>query len=208
MIVRLVELIPPGSAVSYGDIASITARTPYPVGPRQVGRALAGLGSADPSAPVPWWRVTNVRGELPAHLLPAAREHWAAEGMGTLPGRVGRGGSGRQMLSAESESPRHGADSELSPRGAGSEQPADGQRSELSPRRAGSKHPAHGQRSAPSQRRLDLRTHRADLTALADAFQPVLEQLFAEDAALRHAPDSPDSPCHAPDSPDPVHPRA
>ena len=185
MIVRLVELIPPGNAVSYGDIASITARTPYPVGPRQVGRALAGLGSADPSAPVPWWRVTNVRGELPAHLLPAAREHWAAEGMGTLPGRVGRGGSGRQMRSAESESPRHGADSELSPRGASSE---------LSPRGAGSEHPAHGQSSAPPQRRLDLRTHRADLIALADAFQPVLEQLLAEDAALRHAPDSPGHP--------------
>lgn len=208
MIVRLVELIPPGSAVSYGDIASITARTPYPVGPRQVGRALAGLGSADPSAPVPWWRVTNVRGELPAHLLPAAREHWAAEGMGTLPGRVGRGGSGRQMRDAESESPRHGADSELSPRGASSEQPADVQSSALSPRDAGSEHPAHGQRSAPSQRRLDLRTHRADLTALADAFQPVLEQLLAEDAALRHAPDSPDSPCPAPNSPGHVHPRA
>lgn len=71
LILRCVECIPAGHAVSYGDIASIVG-----TGPRQVGRVLALYGSG-----TPWWRVTNGRGGLPAHLHDAARRHWINEGL-------------------------------------------------------------------------------------------------------------------------------
>lgn len=71
LILRCVECIPVGHAVSYGDIAAIVG-----TGPRQVGRVLALYGSG-----TPWWRVTNARGGLPSHLHDAARRHWVNEGL-------------------------------------------------------------------------------------------------------------------------------
>lgn len=71
LILRCVECIPAGKVASYGDIAHIVE-----LSPRVVGRVMATFGSS-----VPWWRVTNVKGELPSALLIRARPLWEAEGI-------------------------------------------------------------------------------------------------------------------------------
>ncbi len=121
------RLVPPGRVVAYGDIAALLG-----VGPRQVGRIMAAgppgppdpeedltaAGHAidlpgdlpgedrpsaddhsaddpsvdDPSADdpsVPWWRVTNAAGRLPAHLLDEALARWRQEGTGLSRGARG-----------------------------------------------------------------------------------------------------------------------
>lgn len=78
-VLRAVELVPPGSVVSYGDIASIVG-----IGPRHVGNVLATWGMD-----MPWWRVTNSRGELPAPLLAQALHHWDGEGIRVKPDGLG-----------------------------------------------------------------------------------------------------------------------
>lgn len=72
-----VEQIPPGRVVSYGSLGRVVGTSA-----RRVAAALSRSGAA-----VPWWRVTNVRGELPASLLEQARRHWEAEGIAYLPSR-------------------------------------------------------------------------------------------------------------------------
>lgn len=79
LVLRCVECIPEGNVVSYGDIARIAG-----TGPRVVGRIMAVYGSN-----VPWWRVTNAKGELPAALLARARPHWEAEGVAMNRPRTG-----------------------------------------------------------------------------------------------------------------------
>lgn len=74
-----VDLVPPGSVVTYGDVAELVGTSP-----RRVGAVLKSHGHG-----VPWWRVTNASGELPAPLLTAAKDHWAAEGIAVA--RSGRG---------------------------------------------------------------------------------------------------------------------
>ena len=71
MVRRAVRAIPPGQVATYGDVAELIGCTA-----RQVGRILATDG-----ADIPWWRVVNASGRLPAHLLPDARRHWAGEGI-------------------------------------------------------------------------------------------------------------------------------
>lgn len=66
-----VEQIPPGQVASYGLIGAITG-----VGPRQVGRIMGAYGGF-----VPWWRVTNARGELPPSVLKETLPHWQEEGI-------------------------------------------------------------------------------------------------------------------------------
>ena len=66
---QVVELIPPGRVVSYGDIAELTGSSP-----RRVGTIMAARGSE-----VAWWRVTNAAGRMPPHLVAEARRHWAEE---------------------------------------------------------------------------------------------------------------------------------
>lgn len=85
-----VEQIPPGTVVAYGDIAALVG-----TGPRQVGRIMSQWGSD-----VPWWRVTNRDGELPADLLPRAVQQWKREGVA-----LGTGGRGCNIT-------RHRADLE------------------------------------------------------------------------------------------------
>lgn len=75
LVLRAVELVPAGEVASYGDIAAIVG-----TGPRQVGTVMARDGAG-----VPWWRITNASGQLPAHLLDEAREHWQHEGIETTP---------------------------------------------------------------------------------------------------------------------------
>ena len=47
-VLDVVEAIPPGQVMSYGDIAELLGRG----GPRQVGRVMSTSGGG-----VPWWRV-------------------------------------------------------------------------------------------------------------------------------------------------------
>jgi len=74
-VLRAVELVPTGRVATYGDIAAIVG-----IGPRHVGNVLARWGHG-----VPWWRVTNSKGELPSSLLAQALPHWEAEGIPTKP---------------------------------------------------------------------------------------------------------------------------
>lgn len=78
-VLRVVERIPRGRVVSYGDIAAIIG-----IGPRQVGAVLGAYGDT-----VTWWRVTNAGGDLPQRLIEEARPHWYDEGIPVRPG--GRG---------------------------------------------------------------------------------------------------------------------
>jgi alkylated DNA nucleotide flippase Atl1 len=79
-VLAMVETIPPGRVMSYGDIAGCLDDG----GPRQVGRVLALWGGA-----VPWWRVTRADGSfLPGHEQ-RALERYQAEG---TPLRAGAGG--------------------------------------------------------------------------------------------------------------------
>jgi alkylated DNA nucleotide flippase Atl1 len=70
-VLDLVERIPPGRVMSYGDIAEFLGRA----GPRQVGRVLATWGGG-----VPWWRVIHADGTpAPGHER-RALEHYREEG--------------------------------------------------------------------------------------------------------------------------------
>jgi alkylated DNA nucleotide flippase Atl1 len=70
-VLAVVERIPPGRVMAYGDIAEYLGEG----GPRQVGRVLALWGGA-----VPWWRVIRADGSfLPSHER-TARRHYEAEG--------------------------------------------------------------------------------------------------------------------------------
>jgi alkylated DNA nucleotide flippase Atl1 len=70
-VLTLVELVPRGRVVSYGDLGRIVG-----IGPRQVGSFMRHHSDG-----LPWWRVTNASGELPAPLLAQARPQWADEGI-------------------------------------------------------------------------------------------------------------------------------
>ena len=71
-VLDVVDSIPPGRVMSYGDIAEYLAAGP---GPRQVGRVMAVYGAA-----VAWWRVIHSDGTpAPGHDSVALR-HYLAEG--------------------------------------------------------------------------------------------------------------------------------
>ncbi|MHC6593268.1 MGMT family protein [Arthrobacter sp. C152] len=55
-VLAIVELVPAGSAVSYGDVAELLGSG----GPRQVGSVMSHYGSG-----VPWWRVLKASGHAP-----------------------------------------------------------------------------------------------------------------------------------------------
>jgi alkylated DNA nucleotide flippase Atl1 len=56
-VLAVVEAIPPGLVMAYGDIAEYVGEG----GPRQVGRVMSLSGGA-----VPWWRVLHADGSPPA----------------------------------------------------------------------------------------------------------------------------------------------
>ncbi|MFC7486933.1 MGMT family protein [Knoellia sp. CPCC 206453] len=70
-VLTLVELVPRGRVVSYGDLGKMVG-----IGPRQVGSFMR-----HHSEGLTWWRITNAAGDLPAPLLAQARPHWADEGI-------------------------------------------------------------------------------------------------------------------------------
>ena len=69
-VLDLIDEIPPGQVMSYGDIAEYLGQG----GPRQVGRVLSRYGGG-----APWWRVTHADGTpAPGHEAVALR-HYLAE---------------------------------------------------------------------------------------------------------------------------------
>ncbi|MEH3155471.1 MAG: MGMT family protein [Gordonia paraffinivorans] len=70
LVLDVVDRIPPGRVMTYGDIAEYLQRG----GPRGVGGVMAREGAA-----VTWWRVVRANGTLPAHLVVDAQEHWHIE---------------------------------------------------------------------------------------------------------------------------------
>lgn len=79
-VLDIVERIPPGRVMSYGDIAELLGEG----GPRQVGTVMAVWGGG-----VPWWRVIRADGTPAPGLEVRARSHYAAEGTPLRPsGRV------------------------------------------------------------------------------------------------------------------------
>ncbi|MCA4132326.1 MGMT family protein [Arthrobacter sp. M4] len=69
-VLGVVDLIPPGTAVSYGDVAELLGAG----GPRQVGAVMSRYGSG-----VPWWRVLKASGEAPPGHEPEALRHYVTE---------------------------------------------------------------------------------------------------------------------------------
>lgn len=79
LVLDLIDRIPPGRVMTYGDVAEYLEQG----GPRQVGRVLALYGGA-----VSWWRVVRADGALlPGHEQRAL----AAYRVEGTPLRVGRG---------------------------------------------------------------------------------------------------------------------
>ncbi|GAA3741085.1 MGMT family protein [Salinactinospora qingdaonensis] len=69
-VLDLVDRIPPGRVMSYGDVAEYLAAD----GPRQVGAVMAAWGGG-----VAWWRVIRADGSPPPGLEVQALHHYAAE---------------------------------------------------------------------------------------------------------------------------------
>ena len=71
LVLDLVRRIPPGTVMTYGDIAEFLERGTA----RQVGAVMAGHGSR-----APWWRVVNASGQLPDQLRGEAAANYLSEG--------------------------------------------------------------------------------------------------------------------------------
>lgn len=69
-VLDVVDAIPPGQVMSYGDVAELLGAG----GPRQVGRVMALWGGG-----VAWWRVVHADGSLLAGHERAALAHYEAE---------------------------------------------------------------------------------------------------------------------------------
>ncbi|WP_081898354.1 MGMT family protein [Herbidospora cretacea] len=70
-VLDLVDRIPPGKVMSYGDVAEYLGEG----GPRQVGRVMATWGGG-----VPWWRVIRTDGSPPPGLEAECLRRWRTEG--------------------------------------------------------------------------------------------------------------------------------
>ncbi|MCW2835151.1 MAG: cysteine methyltransferase [Nocardioides sp.] len=71
LVLRAVDLIPPGRVAAYGDLGRIVG-----IGPRQVGAVMSRHGDGST-----WWRVTDAAGNFAPDLLERARPHWLEEGI-------------------------------------------------------------------------------------------------------------------------------
>jgi alkylated DNA nucleotide flippase Atl1 len=76
-VLAVVEAIPPGRVMSYGDIAEYVGEG----GPRQVGRVMSLSGGS-----VPWWRVLHADGSPPAGHESEALARLLADGAPLRPG--------------------------------------------------------------------------------------------------------------------------
>lgn len=73
-VLDVVDAIPVGSVMSYGQVAKLVVRQGFGCTPRQVGRIMAWHGAA-----VPWHRVVTADGRLPPRVEEEARERLLAE---------------------------------------------------------------------------------------------------------------------------------
>lgn len=69
-VLAVVDLVPSGSAVAYGDVAELLGSG----GPRQVGAVMSHYGSS-----VAWWRVLRASGEPPQGHEVDALKHYLEE---------------------------------------------------------------------------------------------------------------------------------
>lgn len=76
-VLAVVDLVPAGRVVSYGDIGALLGCSP-----RQVGWVMSHYGHQ-----VPWWRVVSASGDLP--MADRARPHWDAERIAVKPTGAG-----------------------------------------------------------------------------------------------------------------------
>jgi alkylated DNA nucleotide flippase Atl1 len=76
-VLDVVEAIPPGRVLTYGDVAEYLGEG----GPRSVARVMSRYGSA-----VPWWRVLRADGTPAPPIARAALERYRAEGTPMRPG--------------------------------------------------------------------------------------------------------------------------
>jgi alkylated DNA nucleotide flippase Atl1 len=78
-VLEVVDQIPEGMVMTYGDIAELLGRG----GPRGVGTVMARYGSD-----VPWWRVLRAGGGFPQGLEDEALAHYREEGTPLVRGQV------------------------------------------------------------------------------------------------------------------------
>ncbi|MFB9375545.1 MGMT family protein [Kineococcus gynurae] len=71
-VLDVVEAIPPGRVLTYGDVGELLGDR----GPRFVGNVLRRFGSGSP-----WWRVLRADGSAAPGLAAVAVEHWRVEGV-------------------------------------------------------------------------------------------------------------------------------
>ena len=76
-VLDVVNAIPPGQVLTYGDVAALVGRG----GPRQVGKVMSQWGSL-----VPWWRVLRAGGLPPSGHKERALREYRAEGTPLRPG--------------------------------------------------------------------------------------------------------------------------
>jgi alkylated DNA nucleotide flippase Atl1 len=79
-VLEVVEQIPPGKVMTYGDIAELLGRG----GARGVGNVMSRYGSD-----VPWWRVIRAGGYFPVCHEGEALAHYREEGTPLVGGQVG-----------------------------------------------------------------------------------------------------------------------
>lgn len=77
-VLDLVDRIPPGRVLTYGDVAEYLGVG----GPRQVGRVMSTWGST-----VPWWRVVRAGGLAPRGHEAEAMAHYRQEATPVCPER-------------------------------------------------------------------------------------------------------------------------
>lgn len=74
-VLEIVEAIPAGRAMAYGEVAEVVHQLLGRGGPRTVGAVMSSYGGA-----VPWWRVVSASGRLPRGHEVAALRELVAEG--------------------------------------------------------------------------------------------------------------------------------
>lgn len=74
-VLDVVEAIPAGRVMTYGDVAEVVGQVLGRGGPRQVGTVLRQMGGG-----LPWWRVVNASGYPPAHKRSLALDRLRREG--------------------------------------------------------------------------------------------------------------------------------
>ncbi|MGM9472125.1 MGMT family protein [Pseudarthrobacter sp. YS3] len=70
-VLAVVELVPSGTAVAYGDVAELLGSG----GPRQIGSVMSRYGGG-----VPWWRILKSSGQAPEGHEARALRHYLEEG--------------------------------------------------------------------------------------------------------------------------------